>query len=249
MKSTWCAALAAVGAAGAISVVTGFAEPDQEADSAEQQMDQISYGLGFFLGEEIRDGLGRDGVMAELDMVIRGFNDGLRDLEPMMDEDELEDLLEVVHEEMKTRMVARLLAEDPEFRRRHDENLRKSRAYHEAFGKKPGVITLANGIQYRVMKEGDGPSPKPEDFVVGKTRVTLIDGTVIEDDDAVEVQVESVVEGGVLILQMMSVGDRWEIAIPPELAHGPGGRFPDVGPNETILADVELLEIKKEADR
>ncbi|MHC4414672.1 MAG: FKBP-type peptidyl-prolyl cis-trans isomerase N-terminal domain-containing protein [Planctomycetota bacterium] len=230
--------------AGLLASASGSADPAQNPAQAEHDMDEVSYGVGFYLGEEIREGLKRDGIEADLDYVVKGFFDGLKDMPPMLPRERLEVILSAVHEEMQARMVKRLLAEDPEFKKLHDENLARSRAYHEAHGNDEGVVTLPNGIQYKVLSPGTGRSPKPTDVIIVDYRVTLIDGTEIDQGTSAEVLVNSVVEGGIQILQMMKVGARWEVAVPPEFAHGPGGRFPDVGPNETILAEVELLGIK-----
>ena len=244
MRRILTAGIGMVVVTGLLYAAAGSTDPQGDPALAEQQMDQISYGVGFYLGEEIRAGLELDDVKADADLLLMGFADGLKSNAPIFDREELEDILEAVHREMQARMVKRLLAEDPAFKKLHDENLAKSRAFHEAHGKKGGVVTLSNGLQYKVLEPGTGRSPELTDVVAVKVRASLIDGTEVVPRAGDETQVEDCVEGGIQILQMMKVGAKWEFAIPPELAFGSGGRFPDIGPNETIVGEVELLEIK-----
>ena len=216
----------------------------QESPRARQQMEQISYGIGFYLGQEIREGLALDGVAADLQRVVRGFRDGLNQNPPMIPAEELHAILAKVHDEMQRRLVNRLLEEDPDFKQRHDGNLAASRAFREANKKKEGVNTLPSGIQYRVLKPGSGPTPELTDTVVVNVTLSLIDGTQIGSWRGSEVQVGKMVQGGAELLPRMQVGAKWESVIPPELAFGAAGRYPDIGPHQSLVAEVELVAIK-----
>jgi FKBP-type peptidyl-prolyl cis-trans isomerase FklB len=220
----------------------GQTEPDDAP--AARLMEQISYGIGFYLGQEIAAGLERDRVGADPSDLITGFSEGLRDLEPRMSRDQIEAVLAAIDVNLREKMLAKLLAENAAFRRLHDDNLARSRAFHQAFGLEEGVITLPGGIQYEVLEAGAGESPAPTDTVVINIRVSHIDGTEIARWDAAEVQIHKMVDAGAKVLPLMKVGARWRTAIPPQLAYGAQGDPPAVGPNETILAEVELLEIK-----
>ncbi|MHC4784579.1 MAG: FKBP-type peptidyl-prolyl cis-trans isomerase N-terminal domain-containing protein [Planctomycetota bacterium] len=214
-----------------------------EAETTARLMEQISYGIGFYLGQEIRAGLAHDGVGVEPGDVIRGFGDGLRSLEPAMPREQIDAILAAIGEQLRQRVVTQRLG-DPAFQKLHDENLARSRAFHEAFGAQEGVITLPTGIQYEVLEAGTGEAPGPTDTVVGHIRVSHTDGTEIARWDAAEVRIDSMVAAGAQVLPLMKVGGRWRTAIPPQLAYGAAGDPPAIGPNETILAEVELLEIK-----
>ena len=227
-------------AAGLLLQTAGWA-----AQPARQPLDEESYGVGFYLGEDVRREVRNDGVGADLDLLVKGFRDGLEGREPLTPRKELDAILVAVHEEMEARMVQRLLAESPQFKKLHDDNLVLSRKFHEAFGKQPGVVTLPSGAQYKVLQAGTGPSPRLSDTVVLNERVTLLDDTVLTEGNGVEVEVAGVVKGGIELLQRMKVGARWQVVIPPKLAHGAAGRFPHVGPNETMVGIVELVGIKK----
>ncbi|MEE8459518.1 MAG: FKBP-type peptidyl-prolyl cis-trans isomerase N-terminal domain-containing protein [Phycisphaerales bacterium] len=216
-------------------------------ESAKIQMQEISYALGYFLGEEVRAGLEQDGVEADFETVLRGFRDGLFDNVPRLPRAFIEEILAKLEGEVEARLVEGLRARDPEFRELTERNLQSSRAFHDEFGRREGVVTLPNGIQYQVLAEGAGRKPGPDDYVVLSYKVILLDGSVLARGTAEEVRVGAVVDGASQALQMMSPGAVWLIAIPPELAHGPGGKYPEIGPNVTLFAEVELIRFK-EAD-
>jgi len=222
-------------------------EPVELPESAKLQMQEISYALGYFLGEEVRAGLEHDGVEADFEAVLRGFRDGLFDNVPRLPRAFIEEMLAKLEGEVEARLVEGLRARDPEFRQLTEQNLQSSRAFHDDFGRREGVVTLPNGIQYQVLAEGAGRKPGPDDHVVLNYKVILLDGSVLTQGTAAEVRVGAVVDGASQTLQMMRPGAVWLIAIPPQLAHGPGGKYPEIGPNVTLFAEVELIRFK-EAD-
>ena len=190
-----------------------------EAGTAQpSQRDQLSYGLGFFLGQEVTGGLAADGISGNLEMIVRGFAAGLQGEEPNIPKEQLDAVMTAVHEEMERRMVARLLEEDPNYKKIYDENEDAGQAYLNKNGAEEGVTTLSNGIQIRTISSGsEGPSPAASDTVVIRFSATLVDGTEVESGDAEEIRVDSIIEGGAHVLQMMKAGDRWDVAIPPDL--------------------------------
>ena len=137
-----------------------------------------SYGVGFGLGEQIRNELTRDGVGSDLDRLARGFGDAATGVMPSVPREDLEAILTAVHQQMEDRMVGRLLDESPEFRKLHDDNRARSRAFHEVFGRQPGVVTDPSGVQYMVLRPGNGPAPTLRDAVVVKAHITLLACTV-----------------------------------------------------------------------
>ena len=218
------------------------AEKAQLPEETRHQMEAISYAMGYFLGEEVRAGLDHDGVETEPDSVIRGFRDGLFDNLPQVPRTVIEELLADLHGNEEARLVEGLQARDPEFRKLAEENLASSRAFHEQFGRRAGVVTLPDGIQYQVLKSGEGTSPGSDDYVVVNYKVVQLDGTVLSEGNGEQVRVGGVVDGAARILQMMTPGSRWLVAIPPEHAHGPGGKYPEIGPNITLFGEMELVE-------
>jgi FKBP-type peptidyl-prolyl cis-trans isomerase FklB len=213
-------------------------------ESAKIQMQEISYALGYFLGEEVRAGLEHDGVEADFEAVLRGFRDGLFDNLPRLPRAVINEMLAELEGEVEARLVEGLRARDPEFRELTEQNLQSSRAFHDEFGRRAGVVTLPNGIQYQVLAAGAGRTPGPDDNVVLSYKVITLDGAVVAKGTVAEVRVGGMVDGASQVLQMMSPGAVWLVAIPPELAHGPGGQYPEIGPNVTLFAEVEFIRFK-----
>lgn len=112
---------------------------------------------------------------------------------------------------------------------------------------KEGVITLESGLQYKILKNGNGPKPKESDTVKCHYEGRLIDGTLFDSSvrrgEPAEFPVGGVIPGWVEALQLMNTGSKWELYIPSELAYGAHGAGQAIGPNETLIFEVELLEI------
>lgn len=112
---------------------------------------------------------------------------------------------------------------------------------------KEGVVTLSSGLQYKILKSGDGPKPKASDTVKCHYEGRLINGQVFDSSikrgEPTEFPVSGVIAGWVEALQLMPVGSKWQLYIPSELAYGSHGAGQSIGPNETLIFDVELLAI------
>ncbi len=112
---------------------------------------------------------------------------------------------------------------------------------------KEGVVTLPSGLQYKILKEGNGPKPKASDTVKCHYEGRLIDGTVFDSSirrgEPAEFPVGGVIQGWVEALQLMPVGSKWQLYIPSEMAYGSHGAGQAIGPDETLIFDVELLAI------
>jgi FKBP-type peptidyl-prolyl cis-trans isomerase FklB len=125
--------------------------------------------------------------------------------------------------------------------------LEKGKAFLEENARKPGVITLPSGLQYQIIKQGNGPKPKLTDKVTTHYHGTLIDGTVfdssVERKQPAQFAVNQVIAGWTEALQMMPVGSKWKLFIPSHLAYGERGAGASIGPNETLIFEVELVSI------
>ncbi|MEI6343194.1 MAG: FKBP-type peptidyl-prolyl cis-trans isomerase [Verrucomicrobiota bacterium] len=128
-----------------------------------------------------------------------------------------------------------------------EKNVKDGEAFLAANAKKEGVKTTASGLQYKVLKAGTGAIPKSSDEVKVHYHGTLIDGTVFDSSmdrgEPVSFPVTGVIPGWVEALQLMKVGDKWQITIPSKLAYGPNGAGGKIGPNAVLVFDVELLAI------
>lgn len=130
-----------------------------------------------------------------------------------------------------------------------EANTKIGAEYIAANAKKEGVVVTESGLQYKEIKAGTGDMPKASDKVKVHYKGTLIDGTVfdssIDRGEPATFPVTGVIKGWIEALQLMNVGDKFQLTIPPELAYGEKGTGSDIGPNATLLFDVELIEIMK----
>jgi len=127
------------------------------------------------------------------------------------------------------------------------KNVEAGLQFMEANGKKDGITTLPSGMQYEVMKAGSGAKPKATDKVTTHYHGTLVDGTVfdssVERGQPASFPVNGVIQGWVEALQLMETGSKWRLFIPPNLAYGEQGSPPVIGPNATLIFEVELISI------
>jgi len=128
------------------------------------------------------------------------------------------------------------------------KNLKASEAFLEQNKKRPGIHVTSSGLQYEILKEGKGESPKPNDIVEVNYRGMLIDGTVFDSSyqrgRPSRFMLSRVIPGWREALQMMKPGSKWKIYIPPQLAYGKPGRPPAIGPNQALIFEIELLSIQ-----
>lgn len=212
---------------------------DKETDSPfKNNNDKASYSIGLNIGASILE----DELGLNLDLLMLGIRDGIADKAKLSDE-EIREVMTAFQDEIeiKARDRQAKLAET---------NKKAGEAFLADNKKKEGVKTLESGLQYKVIKSGDGASPKVTDTVTTNYRGTLIDGT--EFDSSYErgmpatFPVGGVIRGWTEALQKMKVGDKWMLYIPSQLAYGPEGRGGVIGPNATLVFEIELLGIGEE---
>lgn len=191
--------------------------------------DKASYGLGMSIGESLlKDGL--DSL--DLEIFAQGVKDRIAGTSAIPVE-ESQQALQVYYTEMQNA--------------KGSKNVEAGLLFMEANGKKDGIKTLASGMQYEVMTTGEGAKPKASDTVTTHYHGTLIDGTVfdssVERGQPASFPVNGVIQGWVEALQLMETGSKWRLFIPPNLAYGAQGSPPVIGPNSTLIFEVELLSI------
>ena len=199
--------------------------------------DQISYATGVMA---IRNFTKND-VVFDIELMIQGMRDALAGKEIKMSDREIRSAMNGLQVELRRTMATsqRELA---------DKNRKRGNEYLATYKAKPDVKAMGNGVLYRVLKAGDGPKPVETDAVVTRYRGATIDG--VEFDATLEgktstLRLNQVIMGWREALKQMPVGSKWEVVVPAPLAYGDRGVGDMIGPNEVLVFDVELLEIKK----
>ncbi len=195
------------------------------------EADRASYSLGVLLASNLK----KDGVTeVNADALAKAINDVLKG-------EELEIEMAAAQQEWQTYITAQLS-------KKSDGAIQRGLDYLAENKKKEGVVELPSGLQYEILVEGDGPKPGPTDKVRTHYHGTLIDGTVFDSSvdrgEPISFPVNGVIKGWTEALQLMPVGSKWKLTIPSELAYGSRGAGGAIGPNETLVFEVELLGIE-----
>ena len=202
------------------------------------QKDKISYIIGMDIGRNLQKG----SIDFDPDILAKGIKDALSGGKPLLAEQEIRETTAVFQKELmaKQEEVAKKLGE---------KNKKEGEAFLAENKKKEGIKTLPSGLQYKVIKEGTGKKPKITDTVTTHYRGTLIDG--IEFDSSyrrgkpASFPVNGVIPGWTEALQLMGEGAKWQLFVPPNLAYGERGAGRDIGPNATLIFEIELISIQE----
>jgi len=200
--------------------------------SAEE--DQFSYAVGVMVAADMRRNFGRAGIDPKFNLVVEGFTASMMTNSPLLSDTQAQGFFREYRAAQTERASAK--------------NKADGLAYLEANKTKEGVVTLPSGLQYKIITVGEGPKPTATDTVNCHYRGTLVDGTEFDSSygrgEPAGFSVTGVIKGWTEALQMMPVGSKWQLTIPSELAYGVAGR-PKIGPNSTLLFDIELISIKE----
>lgn len=202
-----------------------------------KEFDRLSYALGLSMGNNFRaSGVDKINVQDFADGVAAVFYGA----QPKMTYDEAKEVIR----EYFTALEAR---QQEQAREAGEANAKAGRDFLEANGKRAEVNVTPSGLQYEVLKEGDGPKPVSGDSVKVHYTGRLIDGTVFDSSEErgepATFGVTQVIPGWVEALQMMKAGSQWRLYIPSQLAYGPNGAGGVIGPNQTLIFDVTLIEV------
>jgi FKBP-type peptidyl-prolyl cis-trans isomerase FklB len=211
------------------------------------QKDKISYTLGVASGNNLK----RQSIDVDPEIMARGLKDSLSGGKILLTDQEMQEVMAAFRQEMEARQLTALKEQGA---KQLEAMAAKTRREGEAFlaenGKREGVITLPSGLQYRVLREGKGRSPKPADSVVVHYRGTLLNGTEFDSSyrrsEPATIKVDSVIDGWREALPLMQEGARWQLFIPPGLAYGENGAK-SIEPNSTLIFEVELISVLREA--
>jgi FKBP-type peptidyl-prolyl cis-trans isomerase FklB len=204
--------------------------------------DKVSYGIGLSFGSNLKNNLKNDEIETDSELILRGMKDGLTGGTAALDEAQLKEILTGLQAEVNARQETRKKEAVEKNKKAGEEFLAANKA-------KEGVVTLPSGLQYKVLKEGEGAMPKVTDLVETNYRGTLIDGTEFDSsykrNQTAVFPVNGVIAGWTEALQKMKVGSKYQLFIPSELAYGAKGAGEAIGPNAALIFEVELLAIKE----
>jgi len=230
----------------AVMLVPAWASAE-DTPVLETQKDKVSYALGLDLGNQLRK------ATVEVDPALfgRGLKDGISGGPTLLTEQQIRDAISGLQAELKKKEENRRKGSDEsdiEASLLAAYNKRAADAFLAANKTKAGVVTLANGLQYKVLTAGDGKKPSESDMVVCQYRGALTDGTEFDSSfqrgQAATFAVKDVMPGLREAVKIMGVGSKYQLFIPPELAYGERGAPPQIGPNAALIFEVELLAIK-----
>jgi FKBP-type peptidyl-prolyl cis-trans isomerase len=204
------------------------------------EKDKFSYALGMNLGS----GLHKQSVDVDPAIFLRGLKDGLAAGKTLLTEQEAQATLVQMQNDLRKKAQEKMQQAAVSNKQTGDAFLASNKAQE-------GVITLPSGLQYKILKEGAGPKPAATDSVVCNYRGTLLDGTEFDSSykrgQPATFQVNGVIKGWTEALQLMPVGSKWQLVIPSDLAYGERGAGQQIGPNSTLIFEVELLSIQPKA--
>ncbi len=206
---------------------------------------ETGYSVGFDIGREVKKNLTSDGVNADIDAVVRGFGDALRGTKPALSDDQMARILTELQAKVDDARNSKLMESDPAFKASASAAAAMSKAFMEKFAQLDGVQTLPGGICYIVKKTGSGEAVGDARAVVVNYQAFLTRRQMVADKQGAEVVITGMVPGAQAVIRKMKVGDRWYVAIPPEQGFGSRGHEPGIGPNEALIVDVEIVEVKK----
>jgi FKBP-type peptidyl-prolyl cis-trans isomerase FklB len=211
----------------------------QDSPAPTTQKDKVSYGIGVQVAKTLKS----QGIEVNPDLVVKGLRDALSGQKLLMSDEDLNTTMSAFQQEMTQKQMQARAKEA-------DENKKAGDTFLADNSKKDGVVTLPSGLQYKIVKSAEGKKPTDVDTVTCNYRGTLIDGTEFDKSEAGQpatFQVGAVIPGFKEALKLMPVGSTWRFFIPPNLAYGERGAGNVIGPNTTLIFEVELVSIKEKA--
>ncbi|HEX3618850.1 MAG TPA: FKBP-type peptidyl-prolyl cis-trans isomerase [Candidatus Udaeobacter sp.] len=204
----------------------------EKSPQLKDQKDKVSYSIGMNIGFN----LSKQKVDVNPDILAAGIKDAITG-KPQLTQDQVKEVMAQFEKDMEQKQ-----------KQAGDKNKTEGSKFLEDNKKKPGVKTTASGLEYKVEKEGTGAQPKPTDMVTVNYRGTLIDGTEFDSSykrgQPATFPVNGVIKGWTEALQLMKVGSKYQVVVPASLGYGERSVSPEIGPNATLIFEVELLDAK-----
>jgi FKBP-type peptidyl-prolyl cis-trans isomerase FklB len=209
----------------------------QKPLTLDTQKDKLSYAIGMNFGASLR----KQTVEVDPNVLVKGLKDSLSGSKTLLTDEESHALITGFQADMRKKQEAKMAQAG-------DANLKEGQEFLAANKSKDGVVTLPSGLQYKILQSGTGPKPATTDSVVCNYRGTTIDGTEFDSSykrgQPATFPVSGVIKGWTEALQLMPVGSKWQLFIPGDLAYGARGAGPGIGPNATLIFEVELISIQ-----
>jgi FKBP-type peptidyl-prolyl cis-trans isomerase FklB len=223
--------------AAAMASLTIVAVAQDAAPELKTDKDKFSYALGMNFGETFR----KQGLDLDPALFAKAFADAFSAGKTAMSEQDVKTVLTAASQELRKKQMAALAEKADRAQKEGESFLAENKT-------KEGVVTLPSGLQYKILKKGTGEKPTLEDTVACNYKGTLINGSEFDASDKhggpTSFPVKGVIAGWTEALQMMPVGSKWQLFIPSNMAYGPQGP-PDIGPNATLIFEIELVSIQK----
>jgi FKBP-type peptidyl-prolyl cis-trans isomerase len=220
---------------------TSTAGKTQTPLALKTQKDKFSYALGMNLGANLH----KQSVPVDPNIMARGLKDALAGGKTLLTEEEARAAITDVQNHMREKQQAKMQVAG-------EANKKEGEAFLADNKSKEGVVALPSGLQYKVLKEGNGPKPTATDSVVCNYRGTLISGTEFDSSTKhggpATFPVNGVIKGWTEALQLMPVGSKWQLFVPSDLAYAERGAGADIGPNATLIFEVELVSIENKSE-
>lgn len=213
--------------------------PAPKSLTLQTQKDKASYAIGLNIGKSMK----KDDVDVDPEILAAGIKDALAGNKALLTDEEVQTVLTTLQNDVRKH-------QQEVFQQAQKKNKEEGDAFLAANKDKPGVVSLPSGLQYKILQPGDGPKPTASDTVVCNYRGTLVDGTEFDSSykrgQPATFPVGQVIKGWTEALQLMPVGSKWELYVPPSLAYGERGtpNGGPIGPNETLIFQVELVSIQ-----
>jgi len=213
----------------------------QVAAAEEQELKTQKERISYVVGLEMANNLKKNMIDLDVETLVRGVKDALSGAKPLMTEQERKETIVALQNELQAKQqeLTKAIAE---------KNKKEGEAFLAENKNKQGVITMPSGLQYKILADGKGKSPKATDAVSVNYRGMLIDGTEFDSSykrgQPETFVVNRIIPGWTEALQLMKPGSKWQLFIPPDLAYGERGTGGPIGPNAVLIFEVELISIK-----
>jgi FKBP-type peptidyl-prolyl cis-trans isomerase FklB len=209
----------------------------EKSTAMKSHQDSVSYCIGLDIGKTLQQQM----IEVNPELVARGIEERLKGVTPKLTDDQVKSILSALQEEMMTK-------HNEKAKMQGEQNKKEGASFLSENTKDKDVVVLPSGLQYKVITMGTGKKPRADQTVTVNYAGTLLDGTEFDSSykrgEPATFPVNGVIKGWTEALQLMPVGSKWKLFIPASLAYGEGGAGGVIGPNATLIFDVELLAIK-----